>query len=177
MRLALIWNWVEVCLISLWNGIIKPIQMGIPQAAELEVYILILKSRQQLWELSGSFKLCVVMNLYASMCMCESFKWKNTHCMYVNHQPPSRAAVSIPAHFSFSPRYRRVQHFSSKWVRIVFLPTNPLPHHPGAQHWVIASQVLKEKERNNKTEGTERKKLMQISMKMCAGTSDRSLNR
>lgn len=100
------------------------------------------------------------------------------------HQPASRAAVSTPAQFSFGPRDGGMQHLSSQWVCIFFLTTNPLSHHSRPQHWIKASQVLKEQQRERKTQTrqnnrlkTERKTKIQKSGwgSICSQTSAKKL--
>lgn len=77
----------------------------------------------------------------------HKYRCQHVRHVYVNHQPPGRAAASTPAHFDFSPRDRWVQHLRSKWIGIHFLPPDPFADHPRAQHWVIASQILKDKQK------------------------------
>lgn len=71
----------------------------------------------------------------------------NTFVCVTQHRPPSGAVVAAPAHFHFSPRDWGVQHLGSQRVCVLILSSNPLPDHPRAQHRVVASQILKQKER------------------------------
>ena len=121
--------------------------MGIPQAAGAAVRSLpphLLESQQLSWTFLKLF-----FSPFKWFTHAQSYLWL-IHAYNGNHQPPSRAAVSTPAHLGFGPRDGGLEHLRGQRVGVLFFPTDPLTHHPRAHHGVIASQVLKEQQRNNK---------------------------
>lgn len=87
---------------------------------------------------------------------CVQTERDDTFLHVSQHRPPSGAVVAAPACFHSNPRDWGVQHLGSQGVRILFLSANPPPDHPRAQHWVVASQILKTGRNRKRKQGEER---------------------
>lgn len=147
MRLALIWNWVE--LVSWQACLMGPLKWDYQAHSDGHSSGSVARIPPPNFDNNGFVNALEVSN-FLSLFYDEHMRTLGQTFLYMKrHQPPSGAVVAAPTRFDFSPRDWRVQHLGGQRVCVLFLSSGPLPDHPRAQYRVVTSQILKKKEKHS----------------------------